>query len=168
MFLNFDFRNGAKKSGRLDHPLQSYGQICLNIFRYISAKVGWLKALCLSSKISILHTTNGFITCWQSHFNKYRGARVQGCLNNHVERWKEFYAVFFIDYFKNVQFFALGKLDFWWQRSATTKPLHLFPFTQPPMRILTYGSNFFFAVLYTYIWQFYVKRKPRQGLFGSV
>ena len=25
--INFDFRNGAKKSGHLDHPLQSYGQI---------------------------------------------------------------------------------------------------------------------------------------------
>ena len=25
--INFDFRNGAKKSEYLDHPLQSYGQI---------------------------------------------------------------------------------------------------------------------------------------------
>ena len=37
--LNFDFRNGAKKSGRLDHPLQSYGQIYFNIFQYILQKV---------------------------------------------------------------------------------------------------------------------------------
>ena len=26
VFINFDFRNGAKKSGHLDHSLQSYGQ----------------------------------------------------------------------------------------------------------------------------------------------
>ena len=29
---NFDFRNGAKKLGHLDHPLQSYGKIFFNIF----------------------------------------------------------------------------------------------------------------------------------------
>ena len=34
--------------------------------------------------------------------------------------------VSFIDFFKNVQTFVLGELDFWWQSSATTKPLHLF------------------------------------------
>ena len=33
VFLNFDFRHGAKKSGFLNHPLQSYGQIYFNIFR---------------------------------------------------------------------------------------------------------------------------------------
>ena len=38
--LNYDFRNGAKKSGHFDHPLQSCGQIYFNIFRHISAKVG--------------------------------------------------------------------------------------------------------------------------------
>ena len=42
MVINFDFRHGAKKSGHLDHPLQSYGQIYFNIFLYISAKLGWL------------------------------------------------------------------------------------------------------------------------------
>ena len=36
--VNFDFRHGAKKSGHLDHPLQSYGQIYVNIFRYILQK----------------------------------------------------------------------------------------------------------------------------------
>ena len=30
--FNFDFRNGAKKLGHLDHPLQSYGKIFFNIF----------------------------------------------------------------------------------------------------------------------------------------
>ena len=40
--LNFDFRHGAKKTGHLDHPLQSYGQIYFNIFRYILPKAGWL------------------------------------------------------------------------------------------------------------------------------
>ena len=30
--LHFDFRNEAKKSGHLDHPLQSYGQIYFNTF----------------------------------------------------------------------------------------------------------------------------------------
>ena len=33
---------GTKKSGHLDHPLQSYGQKYFNIFLYISAKAGWL------------------------------------------------------------------------------------------------------------------------------
>ena len=41
--LHFDFRNEAKKSGHLDHPLQSYGQIYFNIFWYISAKAGLLQ-----------------------------------------------------------------------------------------------------------------------------
>ena len=30
--IDFDFRHGAKKSGFLNHPLQSYGQIYFNIF----------------------------------------------------------------------------------------------------------------------------------------
>ena len=42
MVLNYDFRKGANKSGHLDLPSQSYGQIYFNIFRYISAKIGWL------------------------------------------------------------------------------------------------------------------------------
>ena len=33
-----NFRHGAKKSGHLDYPLQSYGQIYFNIFRYILRK----------------------------------------------------------------------------------------------------------------------------------
>ena len=40
--LDFDFRHGAKKSGRLDHPLQSYGQIYFNIFACILRKAGFL------------------------------------------------------------------------------------------------------------------------------
>ena len=36
--MNFDFRNGAKKLGHLDHPLESYGQIYFNILRYILRK----------------------------------------------------------------------------------------------------------------------------------
>ena len=30
--INFDFRNGANKSGHLDHPLQSFGQIYFDIY----------------------------------------------------------------------------------------------------------------------------------------
>ena len=41
--MNFDFRHGAKKLGHLDCPLQSYGQIYFNIFRYILRKAGWLQ-----------------------------------------------------------------------------------------------------------------------------
>ena len=41
--LNFDFRNGAKNSAHLNHPLQRYGQIYFKIFRYISEKAGWLR-----------------------------------------------------------------------------------------------------------------------------
>ena len=40
--VNFNFRHGAKKSGHLDHPLQSYSQIYFNIFRYILRKAGLL------------------------------------------------------------------------------------------------------------------------------
>ena len=40
--INFDFRHGAKQSGHLDHPLQSYYQIYFNIFRYILRKAGFL------------------------------------------------------------------------------------------------------------------------------
>ena len=40
--INFNFRHGAKKSGHLDHLLQSYGQIYFNIFWYILQKAGWL------------------------------------------------------------------------------------------------------------------------------
>ena len=32
MVINFDFRHGAKKTGHMDHPLQSYGQIDFDIF----------------------------------------------------------------------------------------------------------------------------------------
>ena len=46
--INFDFRHGAKKSGHLDHPLQSYGQIYFNIFRYILRKAGLLWLSCLT------------------------------------------------------------------------------------------------------------------------
>ena len=38
-------------------------------------------------------------------------------------------------------------------------------FTQPPMGILTYGSKFFFALLYTYL-AVLRQTKPRQGLFS--
>ena len=32
MAIKFDFRHGAKKSGRLDHSLQIYGKIFFHIF----------------------------------------------------------------------------------------------------------------------------------------
>ena len=32
VLLDFDFRHGAKKSGRLDHSLQIYGKIFFHIF----------------------------------------------------------------------------------------------------------------------------------------
>ena len=40
--MNFDVWNENKKSGHLDHPLPSYGEIHFNIFVYISAKAGFL------------------------------------------------------------------------------------------------------------------------------
>ena len=40
VFLNFDVRHGAKKSGHLDHLFQSICQIFFNIFRYISRESG--------------------------------------------------------------------------------------------------------------------------------
>ena len=50
LFINFDVRNGAKKLGHLDHPLQSYGQIYFNIFWYISTKLDliWFKSAVLN------------------------------------------------------------------------------------------------------------------------
>ena len=41
--IDFDFRHGTKKSGFLNHPLQSYGQIYFNIFRYILRKAGLIR-----------------------------------------------------------------------------------------------------------------------------
>ena len=32
--INFDFRSGAKKSGHLDYPLQSYGPKFVNMHKY--------------------------------------------------------------------------------------------------------------------------------------
>ena len=42
--LNFDFRHGAKKSGHLDHLLQSYGQIYFDIFYEKLVSSGFLPA----------------------------------------------------------------------------------------------------------------------------
>ena len=35
--INFDFRSGAKKSGHLDYPLQSYGPKFVNICKYFDS-----------------------------------------------------------------------------------------------------------------------------------
>ena len=50
--INFDFRHGAKKSGHLDNPLQSYGKICFNIFQYILRKAGliWFNTSWIKNK----------------------------------------------------------------------------------------------------------------------
>ena len=37
--INFDFRSGAKKSGHLDYPLQSYGPKFVNICKYFDSVV---------------------------------------------------------------------------------------------------------------------------------
>ena len=37
MAINFDFRSGAKKSGHLDYPLQSYGPKFVNICKYFDS-----------------------------------------------------------------------------------------------------------------------------------
>ena len=52
MVKNFAFWNDAKKSGHLDHPLQSYGQIYFNIFRYILRKAGliWFNTSWIKNK----------------------------------------------------------------------------------------------------------------------
>ena len=39
MVINFNPRHGAKKSGHLDNPLQSYGQIYFNTFNIFYEKL---------------------------------------------------------------------------------------------------------------------------------
>ena len=51
--LNFDFRNGAKRSGHLDHLLQSYGQIYFDIFQEKLVYSGLSKTKIVSWRICI-------------------------------------------------------------------------------------------------------------------
>ena len=57
--LLLDFRHGAQKSGHSDHPLQSYGQIYFNIFRYILQKFFCSGLLSARSKSKIF----SFVIC---------------------------------------------------------------------------------------------------------
>ena len=49
--INFDFRSGAKKSGHLDYPLQSYGPKIVNMPKY---GLNWLKTAISQQALSQL------------------------------------------------------------------------------------------------------------------
>ena len=48
--INFDFRSGAKKSGHLDYPLQSYGPKFVNMPKYAPY---FLKQLILTNRLKM-------------------------------------------------------------------------------------------------------------------
>ena len=70
--INFDFRHGAKKSGHLDNPLQSYGKICFNIFQYILRKAGliWFNTSWIKNKNIFINDMTRAIPLRSEKFRK--------------------------------------------------------------------------------------------------